>query len=418
VIVESGAFEHSDHFRCNGISPRRNIIDATNECFDCTSVQGARKFDRKGRSAARFRTTMLESPESPELTMPSYQSSELRRWQAVVAKDRRADGEFFYSVRTTGVYCRPSCPARIPHRENVAYHVSCEAAEADGFRACKRCRPKEPSQAQRDAALVAHACSLIESAEETPRLAKLAAAVNLSSFHFHRLFKSVTGVTPKEYSDVHRANRVREALASAKTITGAIYDAGFNSNGRFYAASSQVLGMTPSRYRAGGEMMKIQFAIGECSLGSILVASTEKGVCAILMGSEPQSLIRQLQDRFAKAELIGGDAQFEKLVAKVIGFVERPHAAVDLPLDVRGTAFQQRVWKALRQIKTGRTASYADIAARIGSPRAVRAVAQACGANMIAVAIPCHRVIRTDGQLSGYRWGVERKRALLEREKT
>lgn len=350
--------------------------------------------------------------------MPSHQSSEQRRWDAVVGKDRSADGDFFYSVRTTGVYCRPSCPARIPRRENVAYHASCEAAEAKGFRACKRCRPKEPSQAQRDAALVAHACSLIESAEETPRLAKLAAAVNLSPFHFHRVFKAATGVTPKEYSDVQRANRVRQALASSKTITGAIYDAGFNSNGRFYAASSQVLGMTPSRYRAGGEMMTIQFAIGECSLGSILVASTEKGVCAILMGSEPQALLRQLQDKFAKAKLIGGDAQFEQLVAKVIGFVERPHTALDLPLDVRGTAFQQRVWKALRQIKIGRTASYAEIATRIGNPRAVRAVAQACGANMIAVAIPCHRVIRTDGELSGYRWGVERKRALLDREKT
>jgi AraC family transcriptional regulator of adaptative response/methylated-DNA-[protein]-cysteine methyltransferase len=239
----------------------------------------------------------------------------------------------------------------------------------------------------------------------------------LSPFHFHRIFKSATGLTPKAYADAHRANRVRKVLPSSETITGAIYDAGFNSNGRFYASSSEVLGMTPSRYRAGGAMMRIHFAIGECSLGSILVAMTEKGVCAILMGSEPEALIRQLQDRFANAELIGGDAKFEKLVAKVIGFVEQPRLGLDLPLDVQGTAFQQRVWKALRRIGLGKTASYAEIAIRIGSPRAIRAVAQACAANMIAVAIPCHRVIRTDGNLSGYRWGVERKRSLLEREK-
>jgi AraC family transcriptional regulator of adaptative response/methylated-DNA-[protein]-cysteine methyltransferase len=338
------------------------------------------------------------------------------RWQAVIAKDKDADGQFFFSVRTTGVYCRPSCPARPARRENVAFYRSCDAAEAAGFRACKRCRPREASQSERDAAMVARACDLIRKSEEPPRLAALAAALGLSAFHFHRVFKASTGLTPKAYADAHRSDRVRKALPSSKTITGAIYDAGFNSNGRFYAKSAQELGMTPRRYRAGGERTQIRFAIGECSLGSILVAATDKGVCSILMGSDPDVLVRQLQDRFSKAELIGGDAAFEKLVSKVIGFVEQPRLGLDLPLDVQGTAFQQRVWKALRKIAAGKTASYGDIAARIGQPNAIRAVAQACAANTLAVAIPCHRVIRTDGNLSGYRWGVQRKRALLERE--
>jgi AraC family transcriptional regulator of adaptative response/methylated-DNA-[protein]-cysteine methyltransferase len=330
--------------------------------------------------------------------MTTRKSTDDARWDAIVSKDRRADGQFYFSVRTTGVYCRPSCPARRARRENVAFHLSCEAAEAAGFRSCKRCRPREASQSERDAA-------------------SLAAASGLSPFHFHRLFKARTGLTPKAYADAHRADRVRKALPTSKTITDAIYDAGFNSNGRFYASSEQVLGMTPGRYRAGGERVQIRFAIGECSLGSILVAATDKGVCAILMGNDPDALVRQLQDRFAKAELIGGDAKFETLVAKVVGFVEQPRLGLDLPLDVRGTAFQQRVWKALRQIGVGKTASYGEIAARIGNPKSIRAVAQACAANLLAVAIPCHRVIRTDGQLSGYRWGVQRKRALLEREK-
>jgi AraC family transcriptional regulator of adaptative response/methylated-DNA-[protein]-cysteine methyltransferase len=349
--------------------------------------------------------------------MTARKSTDDARWDAVVSKDKRADGQFYFSVRTTGVYCRPSCPARRARRENVAFHLSCEAAEAAGFRSCKRCRPREASQSERDAALITRACSLIEKSDEPLRLASLAAASGLSPFHFHRLFKAGTGLTPKAYADAHRADRVRKALPSSKTITAAIYDAGFNSNGRFYASSAQVLGMTPGRYRAGGQWVQIRFAIGECSLGSILVAATDKGVCAISMGNDPDALVRQLQDRFAKAELIGGDAKFETLVAKVVGFVEQPRLGLDLPLDVRGTAFQQRVWKALRQIGVGKTASYGEIAARIGNPKSIRAVAQACAANMLAVAIPCHRVIRTDGQLSGYRWGVQRKRALLEREK-
>lgn len=338
------------------------------------------------------------------------------RWAAVIAKDRAADGEFFYSVRTTGVYCRPSCAARPARRENVAFHLTAGEAEVAGFRPCKRCKPDQPPMAERQAAMVAEACRTIEAAEETPDLETLAAKAGISPFHFHRVFKSVAGVTPKAYASAHRAGRVRQALATSGTVTEAIYDAGFNSGGRFYAQSAQVLGMTPTRFRAGGEAAVIRFAIAECSLGSILVAATAKGVCAILLGDDPEALARDLQDRFSRAELIGGDAEFEALVAKVVGFVERPGLGLDLPLDVRGTAFQQRVWQALREIPAGETAGYAEIAEKIGSPRAVRAVAQACAANAIAVAIPCHRVVRTDGALSGYRWGVERKRALLDRE--
>ncbi|MFC3077208.1 bifunctional DNA-binding transcriptional regulator/O6-methylguanine-DNA methyltransferase Ada [Phenylobacterium terrae] len=339
-----------------------------------------------------------------------------RRWAAVVARDRAADGEFFYSVRTTGVYCRPSCAARQPRRENVGFHETTAEAEAAGFRPCRRCRPNEAPLAERHAEAVTAACRMIEAAETPPTLAGLARAAGLSPHHFHRLFKAVTGVTPRAYAAAHRDRRLREELAADAPVTAAIYGAGFGSSSRFYERADQVLGMSAKRYRRGGETAQIRFAVGECSLGAILVAATDKGVCAILLGEDPDRLVRDLQDRFSRAELVGGDAGFEALVAQVVGLVERPAAQVDLPLDVRGTAFQQRVWQALRQIKAGETASYAEIAARIGAPKAVRAVAQACAANNLAVAIPCHRVVRTDGALSGYAWGVERKQALLERE--
>jgi AraC family transcriptional regulator, regulatory protein of adaptative response / methylated-DNA-[protein]-cysteine methyltransferase len=238
----------------------------------------------------------------------------------------------------------------------------------------------------------------------------------MSRFHFHRVFKAVTGVTPKAYADAQRAGRVRDELTRAGTVTEAIYGAGFNSNGRFYAASSELLGMTPSEFRAGGGGTVIRFAVGECSLGAILVAATDKGVCAIEFGNDPDALVRGLQDRFANAHIIGGDANFEQLVAQVVGLVEAPADNSDLPLDIRGTAFQQRVWQAIRDIPAGSTASYSEIAEKIGHRHAARAVARACASNPIAVAIPCHRVVRRDGALARYRWGVERKRALLRRE--
>jgi len=338
------------------------------------------------------------------------------RWAAVLRRDRRAEGAFFYSVSTTGVYCRPGCASRRPQRENVRFHPSREAAERAGFRPCRRCRPTQPALATQHAVAVAKACRLIEAAEDAPSLAALAESSGMSRFHFHRIFKTVTGVTPKAYAAAHRTRRVRQALRDSDTVTDAIYGAGFNSNGRFYATSTQVLGMTPTRFRAGGAGAAIRFAIGQCSLGAILVAATDKGICAILLGDEPDALARDLQDRFPKARLLGGDQDFEQWIARVVGLVEAPALGLDLPLDLRGTAFQQRVWQALRKIPPGVTASYSEIARRIGAPKAVRAVAQACAANAIAIAIPCHRVVRTDGDLSGYRWGVKRKRALLERE--
>ncbi|HEY6281732.1 MAG TPA: bifunctional DNA-binding transcriptional regulator/O6-methylguanine-DNA methyltransferase Ada [Burkholderiales bacterium] len=338
------------------------------------------------------------------------------RWAALVARDPKADGKFFYSVKTTGVYCRPSCAARTARPENVEFHLTAADAERAGFRPCKRCKPNQPSLAEQHAAKVAELCRLIENAEQVLSLEELANHAGLSTYHLHRVFKAVTGLTPKAYATAHRAKRIRAELDRSSTVTEAIYGAGYSSNGRFYEKSNEILGMTPTNYRAGGANTEIRFAIGECSLGSILVAISERGVCAILMGDDPDELVRDLQDRFPRANLIGGDAKFEQLVAKVVGFVEAPRLGLDLPLDVRGTAFQQRVWQALREIPAGETVSYADIANHIGSPKSVRAVAQACAANMVAVAIPCHRVVRNDGGLSGYRWGVERKRALLDRE--
>jgi len=338
------------------------------------------------------------------------------RWSAVVARDRNADGTFFYSVATTGVYCRPSCGARAARPENVQFHSTTTDAERAGFRPCKRCRPDQVALAEQHAAEFTELCRMIENAEQAPSLDDLAKHAGLSPYYLHRVFKSITGLTPKAYAEAHRAKRVRSGLDKSGTVTDAIYDAGYNSNGRFYAQSHRVLGMTPTDYRAGGANNAIRFAIGECSLGSILVAASARGVCTILIGDDPDDLAHDLQDRFPRAELIGGDAEFEQLVAKVVGFVEAPRLGLELPLDVRGTAFQERVWQALSEIPAGETASYAEIAKRIGSPKSVRAVAQACAANALAVAIPCHRVVRHDGGLSGYRWGVERKRALLARE--
>jgi AraC family transcriptional regulator of adaptative response/methylated-DNA-[protein]-cysteine methyltransferase len=268
------------------------------------------------------------------------------RWAAVVHRDRNADGHFYYSVRTTGVYCRPSCASRVARRENVRFHATREEAEEAGFRPCKRCRPNAPALTEQRSAGVAKACRLIETAEDVPGLGALANAAGMSRFHFHRVFKTLTGVTPKAYAAAHRAGRVREELARTDTVTEAIYGAGFNSSSRFYATASKVLGMTPTDFRAGGDGTSIRFTVRECSLGSILVAATAKGVCAILLGDVRARLVRDLQNRFPKARLIGGDADFERLVSGVVASVEAPGTALNLPLDVRGTAFQRRVWQA------------------------------------------------------------------------
>jgi AraC family transcriptional regulator of adaptative response/methylated-DNA-[protein]-cysteine methyltransferase len=317
---------------------------------------------------------------------------------------------------TTGVYCRPSCPSRTANPKNVQLHDTLEEARATGFRPCKRCHPDGLSVDAENAAIIARACRLIEQSEEEPSLTDLAASVGRSPGYFHRRFKAITGLTPKDYAAARRAAKVRECLESGNSVTEAIYDAGFNSSGRFYEKSTGMLGMTPSQYRAGGANEEIRFAVGQTSLGAILVASSRKGVASILLGDDPDELVRELQDRFPKARLIGADSNYEALVARVVGFIESPRLGLDLPLDVRGTAFQRRVWQALQQIPAGQTISYLEIAQRIGSPNATRAVAGACAANQLAIAIPCHRVVRNDGSLSGYAWGVERKQALLARE--
>jgi len=357
---------------------------------------------------------MIESSR-PNLPGAAFRREDAWR-EAVRRRDRAFDGVFVFAVRTTGVYCRPSCASRPAKRENVSFFATGEAAERAGFRACKRCRPEKLGAPDPQVEAVRRACERIAAAEEAPSLADLAARAGFSQFHFHRVFKKVTGVTPKAYAAEMQARRAADKLRTAETVTEAIYDAGFNSSSRFYETAAARLGMTPTAVRRGGQGAVIRFAIGQASLGAVLVAATEKGVCAIMLGDDPDALARALQDRFPRAELIGGDEKFERTVAEVVGLVEAPGQRLDLPLDIRGTAFQQRVWEALRAIPRGRTATYAEIAEAVGRPRAVRAVAQACAANPLAVAIPCHRVVRTDGDLSGYRWGVERKRKLLDLE--
>ncbi|WP_234421641.1 bifunctional DNA-binding transcriptional regulator/O6-methylguanine-DNA methyltransferase Ada [Parazoarcus communis] len=338
------------------------------------------------------------------------------RWAAVLSRDSGADGRFVYSVSTTGIFCRPSCGARTARPENVDFHENAAAAIAAGFRPCKRCRPDQPPLFRQHAEMVADLCRMIDAADSPPKLAELADHAGLSASHLLRVFKSVTGLTPAGYAAGRRAQRVQARLRACSNVAEALFDAGFNASSRFYENADALIGMTPTAFRAGGVDTEIRFAIGECALGAILVAASRRGVCAILMGDDAAVLARDLQDLFPQAELIGDDPGFDRLVARVIAFVEAPRLGLDLPLDVRGTAFQQRVWQTLREIPAGTTLSYAELAERVGTPRGARAVAGACAANVLAVAIPCHRIVRTDGSLSGYRWGVERKRTLLARE--
>ncbi len=335
---------------------------------------------------------------------------------AIAARDRAADGAFVYAVTTTGVYCRPSCPARRAKPEHVRFFATPAQAARAGFRPCRRCRPDAPPAVSRHAAGVEAACRLIEAAEEPPALDALAACAGLSRFHFHRVFKAATGLTPKAYAAGLRARRARAALAAGASVTAALYDAGFGASSRFYAEASGRLGMAPRAWRDGGAHARLRFALGETSLGAILVAATEKGIAAIDLGDDAETLLARFQARFPAAVLIGGDAAFERLIARVVALVEHPETTADLPLDIRGTAFQERVWRALQAIPPGATASYAALAECIGAKGAARAVAGACAANRLAVAIPCHRVVRGDGALSGYAWGVDRKRELLARE--
>jgi AraC family transcriptional regulator of adaptative response/methylated-DNA-[protein]-cysteine methyltransferase len=355
------------------------------------------------------------------LPIPPTYASDDARWAAVQARDAQADGVFFYSVRSTGVYCRPSCASRPARRANVAFHASREDAEAAGFRPCLRCRPDLPPLAQRLADAMARACRLIDAAqahgEPEPGLDALAQAAGLSRYHFHRVFKAQLGITPRAYAAARRAQRLQEGLAQAATVTEGAYAAGFQSSARFYAAAPAALGMAPARYRAGGSGETVRYALAACSLGTVLAAATGRGLCAMLLGDDADTLVRDLHARFPHALVESAGPEFGVTLAQVVAFVDAPRAGFTLPLDVRGTAFQQRVWEALRAIPAGTTVTYAELAARLGMPQGARAVAAACAANPVALAIPCHRVVRGDGALAGYRWGLERKRLLLDRER-
>ena len=343
-------------------------------------------------------------------------ASETDRWRAVAERDPLADGAFVYAVLTTGVYCRPHCAARRPRRENVRFFDTGGQAADAGFRPCRRCAPDAGSSPNRAAEAVVRACALIDSAERPPSLRELAAAVGLSPAHFQRLFKRHVGVSPKQYAVQKRLERVRDALRHDGSITAAVYAAGFESGSRFYETATGALGMTPSEFRRGGDGAEVAYAIARTYLGLALVAVTDLGVCRIDLGDDPETLVARLRDAFPKARLRAADPALEDRIARALACLEEPQRAADLPLDIRGTAFQRQVWAALRAIPPGTRTTYTEIARRIGRPAAVRAVANACAANAIAVVVPCHRVLRGDGGLGGYRWGLDRKRTLLERE--
>jgi len=340
-------------------------------------------------------------------------SDEERLWGAVQRRDKSADGSFVYAVRSTGVYCRPSCSSRPARRENVSFYANPAAAEGAGFRPCKRCRPNEDADAQA-AEAIRRACERIEAAEEEPDLETLACEAGYSPWHFQRLFKAQVGLSPKRYAMARRKARLRKALPDASSITDAIYAAGFGASSRAYEDKG-ALGMTPSAYRNGGEGETIRYTSADSSLGPVLVAATERGVCMIEFG-DADELVPVLTQRFPKARITRANGDLAALVERVVQLIDAPSGGCDLPLDIRGTAFQERVWKALTLIPAGQTVSYAELAERIGQPTAARAVARACATNGIAVAVPCHRVVRGSGDLSGYKWGVDRKQALLERE--
>ena len=340
------------------------------------------------------------------------------RWDAVTARDPRAEGAFLYAVRTTGVYCRPTCHSRLPRRENVSFYTSPADAERAGFRACKRCAPQDELPATLHADAIARACRRIEQSDTPPALAELAAEAGLSPFHFQRVFKRIAGLSPKQYAIAHRERRLRDTLEAVGpvTVTTAVYDAGYGSASRAYETAPATLGMTPGAYRNGAAGETVRYGFTTCSLGPLLVAATERGLCAIELGEDEPTLLARLARRLPKAQLERGSDSFASTLNAVVRFLDAPRTQLDLPLDIRGTAFQRRVWDALRRIPAGATVTYASLAEQLGQPRAARAVAEACGANTLAVAIPCHRVVGAQGSLGGYRWGIERKRALLTRE--
>ncbi|MEM7218827.1 MAG: bifunctional DNA-binding transcriptional regulator/O6-methylguanine-DNA methyltransferase Ada [Pseudomonadota bacterium] len=339
------------------------------------------------------------------------------RWAAVLDRDAAMDGRFVYAVRSTAIYCLPSCPSRRPLKKNVAFFDSPGAAEAAGFRACRRCRPTEwdgASSPRRE--LVVAACRLIDAAEDAPTLDALALALGVSASHLHRQFKRALGITPKAYARARQVRRLQDNLRTSSTVTEAIYSSGFGSSSRVYECSDTLLGMSPGAYKAGGAGVAMRYTTQATDLGLMLLAATDRGVSCIEFGDDPDELVRSLAARFPRAHLEPDDAGLAAFVAAIEQRLASPTAALDLPLDIAGTAFQQAVWKALRAIPIGTTVSYGEVAAAIGKPAAQRAVARACAENKLAVVVPCHRVVRADGSLGGYRWGAARKRRLLDDE--
>jgi AraC family transcriptional regulator, regulatory protein of adaptative response / methylated-DNA-[protein]-cysteine methyltransferase len=339
------------------------------------------------------------------------------RWKILLERSQQTEQPFYYGVITTGVYCLPHCSSRLPRRENIRFFDTIDEASHAGFRPCKRCRPDLTEQIDSTQAAVLQACDILDNAEETLSLAELAGTVGLSPFYFQRQFKRIVGVTPKQYAMEKRKQRIQANLQAGEPVTNALYDAGYSSSAPFYNQARQTLGMTPSTYKNGGSGARIHYAIHETRLGWLLVAVTAAGVCAIEFGDSQPQLEASLHTRFPQAEIIPGGSEFDGWVQRILAFLDRPSQALDLPVDVRGTAFQHQVWQALRQIPLGETISYTELARRVGRPKAVRAVARACAVNQVAVVIPCHRVVGASGSLTGYRWGIERKRWLIERER-
>ncbi|MGI9257988.1 MAG: bifunctional DNA-binding transcriptional regulator/O6-methylguanine-DNA methyltransferase Ada [Gammaproteobacteria bacterium] len=352
------------------------------------------------------------------MTVTPIQLSDDQRWKAVRSRDVSLDGAFVYAVRTTGVFCRPSCPSRLSKRDNTEFFSSPAAALASGYRECKRCRPAEQAEHNHRAGTIRDACAMIEAAEDTPTAKELASDLGLSVSHLRREFKRLTGVTMREFAAGKRVERLQKALRQGRAVSDAIYEAGYGSGSRVYESARRTLGMTPAQYRDGGPGISISFTTAPSSLGLILVAATERGVCCIEFGEDSESLVDSLSNRFPAAHIERDESGLEEWLATVVRFIATPHAGLSLPLDIQGTAFQRRVWKALQSISIGSTSSYSEIATEIGKPKAHRAVARACAANPLAVAIPCHRVLRTDGSLGGYRWGLDRKTELLAREQS
>jgi AraC family transcriptional regulator of adaptative response/methylated-DNA-[protein]-cysteine methyltransferase len=339
------------------------------------------------------------------------------RWRAVSARDARWDGRFVYAVQTTGVYCRPSCPARRPHRRNVAFFAAPAAAEAAGFRSCRRCHPREAGQGDTRARTVSEACRLLSEDRDVPlRLAALAEAVGVSPRHLLRTFKETLGVTPRQYAAARRLAAFKGRLRKGDSVTGALYDVGFGSSSRLYEDVQGRLGMTPATYRRGGRGMAIGYTVVPSPLGSLLVAATARGVAAVSLGDSEAGLEAGLRAEYPQAEIARDDGGLERWVGLVLAHISGRAPRADLPLDVQATAFQHRVWQELRAIPRGETRSYSEVARRIGSPTASRAVARACASNRVALVVPCHRVVEAGGGLGGYRWGVDRKRALLDAE--